>query len=384
MRDQKELEIADIFNDYSHLLGRLRRDQTKVVQAIKNCRTSALGGHKIECDSCEFQSMAYNSCRNRHCPKCGFIARTKWIQKRQDDLFDCQYFHTVFTLPGELRELILRNKKVSYNILFKASSEALKEVAMDKKHLGARIGLIGVLHTWSQNLLDHPHIHYLIPGGGLKNNKWINAKEDYLMPVKVLSRIYKAKILKFFEEAFYEEKLHFMGSIEYLSHYANFKELLINCSKKDFVVYSKKPFAGPAQVIKYLGNYTHRIAISNYRLVKVQDHRVYFKVRDNKRPGESKMMSLAVTEFMRRFLLHVLPKGFVRIRHFGILGNRFKRVTVDLIKKLQGIKVEVRSASLNFKEIILEVMGLDVDKCPHCKTGGLVKTNPFTSLLSTA
>lgn len=378
------LEVADIFNEYSHQLKGINKDQSKVIQAIKNCRTSVLGGHKVECDSCDYEKHAYNSCRNRHCPKCGFIARTKWIGKRSEDLFDCQYFHTVFTLPGELREVMLRNKRISYDILFKSSSETLKEVAMSKKYLGADIGFIGVLHTWGQNLVDHPHVHYLIPGGGLRKESWIKAKKDYFLPVKVLSKVFRGKVLDYFERAFESDELVFSGTIKQLESYIGFKDLLLQCSDKDFVVYAKKPFLGPKEVLKYLGKYTHRIAISNYRLVKLEDGRVYFKVRDKKNPGESKVISLTVAEFMRRFLMHVLPRGYVRIRHFGILGNRFKKVKIDLIRRAQGIFCRVLKLEKSLKDIIEEAIGVDIDSCPDCEAGLLIKKSPFTSKFSSA
>ena len=380
------LEIADIFNNYGHLLGKMPLTHYKVIQAIKNCRTSVLGGHKLECNSCEFKKNAYNSCRNRHCPKCGFTARTRWIEKRTEELLDCQYFHVVFTVPSELRPLILRNKKVSYDIIFKAASETLKEVAANPDRLNAEIGCIGVLHTWGQNLTDHPHIHFIVPGGGLNKDKtkWIACKEDFFLPVKVLSKVFRAKILEYFERAYDEDKFKFMGQIEYLSSYSNFKPLIKSCAAKEFVVYCKEPFAGPKQVIKYLGQYTHRIAISNYRLVKVEKERVYFKVRDKENPGKKKVMSLHVVEFMRRFLLHVLPKGYVRIRHFGMLGSRLKKVKVALVRKLQGLKVEAQAKlQKSWKGLLGKAVGTNVDKCPKCRAGVLVRTRIFLSALNT-
>ncbi len=336
------LEIVDIFNEYGHLLNNLSNDKMKVIQAIKRCRTSDLGGHKLECDSCDFKKYAYNSCRNRHCPKCGFIARQKWIAKRSEDLLDCQYFHVVFTLPAKLRSLMIQNKRVCYDLLFKTSAETLKQVAKNPKYLGADIGFIGVLHTWSQSLIDHPHIHFLVPGGGLKDKEWIESSEVFFLPVKVLSKVFMGKFIEGLENLFHEGRLEFHGSIDYLSHFANFKELLLSCTEKSFIVYTKKPFLGPKQVINYLGGYTHRIAISNYRLVKVEDGKVHFKVRDKSNPGEKKVMVLDVQEFMRRFLLHVLPRGLVRIRHFGILGNRYKKVKIALIRMLQGIEEKIK------------------------------------------
>lgn len=379
-----DLEIADIFNDYGHLIGGLSRDQKKVVNAIKNCRTVALGGHKVICNSCEYQKYTFNSCGNRHCPKCGYLARTKWIEKRGEDLLDCPYFHVVFTLPSELRSIIRDNQKLCYDLLFKASSQALKEIAKDKKHLGADIGFIGVLHTWAQNLLDHPHIHYLVPGGGLRGEKWITAREDYFLNVEVMSKVFKGKVLELLETLFDENKLGLTEDLEYLSHFANFKELLNKCSQKNFIVYCKKPFAGPEQVLNYLGQYTHRIAISNYRLVKVKDEKVYFKVRDKKKPGHSKITSLYVVDFMKRFLLHVLPKAYVRIRHYGLLGNRYKKVKIKLIRKLQGIVKDIKvTVSLDWKSFLKKEKGIDVDQCPKCLKGFLEQASSIAPFYNT-
>ena len=294
------LEVADVFRQFGHLMGKMSIEQHKVVQDIKNCRTEMLGGHLLECDNCNHQKNAFNSCRNRHCPKCQFLARVKWIEKRVEDLLPCQYFHVVFTIPAELRSLFVMNKKIAYNTLFKAASETLKEVAENPKNLGAEIGFIGVLHTWSQELIDHPHVHFIVPGGGLNKDKtkWIACKNNYFLPVKVLSEVFRGKILSKLETAFDKEDLSFVGDIEYLQAPANFKGLLESCSYKEWAVYAKEPFAGPKQVINYLGGYTHRIAISNYRLIKIEDERVYFKCRDRKNPEKKKVISLHVIEFM--------------------------------------------------------------------------------------
>ncbi len=381
------IEIADIFNEYGYLLSGLSTEQYKVVQAIKNCRTSFLGGHKLKCNDCNYQKNAYNSCRNRHCPKCGFTARTQWIEKRSEELLPCPYFHVVFTVPSELRPLILRNKKICYNLLIKASSETLKEVASSKQQMGVEIGCIGVLHTWSQSLIDHPHVHFIVPGGGLnkKQTKWVSASQDYLLPVKVLSKVFRGKMLELLEQAFDKNELEFKGQVEHLSHPGLFRDLLFKCSQKGFNVDARKPFAGPEQVIKYLGGYTHRIAISNYRLVKIENESVYFKVRDSNNPGKSKIMSLHVKEFMRRFLLHVLPKAFVRIRHFGILGNRYKKLKISIIRKLQNIKEKAISHIKNdWKSLLQKHSEIDADQCPRCKKGLLSRIRIFFPKYSSA
>jgi hypothetical protein len=369
-----KLEVADVFNKFGHLLGSLPRDQIKVIKDIKSCRTAALGGHMMKCDACEHEKNIYNSCRSRHCPKCQFLGQTKWIDRRKDDLLPCQYFHVIFTAPEELRPLILRNKKVAYDILFKAASQTLKEIAADPVHLGAEIGCIGILHTWSQVLLDHAHIHFIVPGGGLNKNmtNWLKCRKDYLAPVEILSSVFKGKLLEFFRDAFDEGQLKFMGKIEHLCSFPIFQDLLSTCASKDFVVFSKESFAGPEQVIKYLGQYTHRIAISNFRLVKLEGENVFFKYRNRKDATKKKVMSLHVKEFMRRFLLHVLPKGYVRIRHFGLLGSRFKKIKLSIIRRIKGVKEKIKKKlKENWKVVLKEATGINVDTCPKCKKGTL-------------
>jgi hypothetical protein len=381
-----DIEIATIFRDYDHLLGRLPRQHHKVIQAIKNCRTEVLGGHQLECNSCDYTKNAYNSCRNRHCPKCGFTARTRWIEKRCDELLDCPYFHVVFTIPSELRLLFLMNQKLCYNFLFEASSKTIKEVAKNPDNLGAEVGSIGVLHTWGQNLMNHPHIHFIVPGGGLSSDRkmWVKVDEKFLLPVKILSKVFKAKLLDLLELAYKEDKFNLISDLERFKCPAQFDDLIKSCAYKNFIVYCKKPFAGPQAVIKYLGGYTHRIAISNFRLVKIEEDRVYFKVRDKSDPSKKKIMSLDVKEFMRRYLLHVLPKGFVRIRHFGLLANRYKKVKVEIIRKLQGLKQQLQDAiEKTWKEVLIEAIGKDPDKCPSC-SGVLGVRRDFTPLISSA
>ncbi len=380
------IEIADIFKNYRHLLGeKVPFNHTRVINAITNCRTDVLGGHQLKCDTCDFKKQAYNSCRNRHCPKCQFTARQKWIEARTEDLLPCKYFHAVFTVPSELRPLMLRNKKICYDILFKAASETLKEVA--KTHFKADIGFFGVLHTWSQTLVDHPHVHFVIPGGGLKKdkNQWLPCSENYLLPVKTLSKVFRAKFLEKIEEANNKNKLIFPGQIEQLSHPGIFRELILTCVKKSFNVDIRKPFSGPKAVIRYLGGYTHRIAISNHRIIKVENDQVYFKYRDPNDPSKKKVMSLHVKEFMRRYLLHTLPSGFVRIRHYGILSSRMKKKNSIQVKKLCKVKVNFcAKLQESWKELLIRIKGVDPDKCPSCETGKFEIKVSFASLFSTA
>ena len=363
-----QIEIADIFNQYGHQLSGISTASHKVIHAITACRTERLGKHVQECESCHHQEISYNSCRNRHCPKCQFMTRVNWVSKREEELLPVKYFHVVFTLPSELNPLILRNKDKLYDLLFKASSDTLKEVARRKKNMGAELGFIGVLHTWGQNLMDHPHIHYIVPGGGLNQNKWVEAKRKYLLPVKILSQVFKAKFLSGLEKLYDDVALKLTGQLEVLAEVGKFKELLIACARKPWVVYAKQPFNGPKQVISYLGQYTHRIAISNHRLIKTEDDRVHFKYRDSRDGNKSKVMSLDATEFMRRFLLHVLPKGFVRIRHFGLLASRSKKENIELIRTLLAVVAPLVRATV---EVLREIIGVDITICPHCKAGAM-------------
>lgn len=373
--EKPTLEIAHLFEKFGDQLTKMHPTQSKVVNAIRSCRTEALGHHVLSCDHCDHKQNSYNSCRNRHCPKCQFLTKVKWVEQRKIELLPCNYFHLVFTIPDDLRRLFLYNKELCYNLLFKASSETLKEVAISPKNLGADIGFIGVLHTWSQSLIDHPHVHYIVPAGGLnqKKNRWIKSRNNYFLCVKLLSSAFKKRLTRAIEKAYRQNKFNLTGDIEELSAPQIFDKYIHDLNLKKWVVYAKKTFAGPEQVINYLGQYTHRIAISNYRLVKLEEDQITFKVRDQSNPGHSKLMTLKVLEFLRRFLLHVLPRGFVRIRHFGILGNRYKKENIQLIRELENIIESLKSmANLNWQELLLKTTGIDMNLCPSCKKGELI------------
>jgi hypothetical protein len=380
------LEIADIVSKHAGELNSVSTQCHRVMRDIKNCRTHILGGHTRKCGSCDFKESSYNSCRNRHCPKCQYLKKVKWVNKRVEELLPCQYFHVVFTLPANLNPLILRNKRKCYDILFKASAETLKEVASNPKNLGAEIGFVGVLHTWGQNLMDHPHIHYIVPGGGLNSEKtkWINSKESYLLPVKILSKVFRGKFLSMLEKSFNEAKLEFSGKVESLQNKSEFQSLLVEASRKNWVVYSKEPFAGAEQVINYLGQYTHRIAISNHRLLKLKDGKVHFRYRDYADGNNSKVLVLKAEEFLRRFLMHVLPRGYVRIRHFGLFSNRFKERNLEMCRDyLKVKKVEVKRLEGTWQKIMKELSGVDFETCSNCKTGTIefipIQSPPNTS-----
>jgi hypothetical protein len=311
----------------------------KVLLAIARCRTAALGGHLDECTRCGHRAtISYNSCRNRHCPKCQTAARERWIAARQRELLPTRYVHVVFTLPSQLALLVLQNKKVIYDLLFRASAETLLEVARDPRHLGAEIGFFTVLHTWSQKLGLHPHVHCVIPAGGLSldHTQWVKSRHRFFLSIHVLRRVFRGKFVAALRQAFQEGQLNFHGNLSCLAQPKIFAAWLRPLFRKDWVVYAKPPFGGPQYVLQYLGRYTHRVAISNHRLVSFVDGQVTFRWRDSAHHNEQKLLTLTVDKFLRRFLLHVLPKGFVRIRNFGFLANRRRATLLPLCFHLLG------------------------------------------------
>jgi len=311
-------EVADIFRCYG---PEYRKDHEmplrhlRAMRAIEICRTARLGGHVEQCDHCGHLRISYNSCRNRHCPKCQCLDKERWLEARKKDLLATEYFHIVFTIPETLRSLALRNQKVLYNILFKAASESIKELAKDPNYLGAEVGFIAILHTWSQTLTDHPHLHCIVTGGGLSadGKKWIPCKNSFFIPVKVLSELFRGKFLGYLKEAKENKKLIFPGQISHLKEDRSFKAMLNTLYDQHWVVYCKPPFSNAETVLEYLGRYTHRVAVSNDRLIKIEGKQVTFQYRDRKENDRVKLMTLNASEFIRRFLLHILPDGFVKI-----------------------------------------------------------------------
>jgi len=330
------LEVADVFRahawDFLQACGGVVSfARKKVLCALLACRTAVLGGHRYVCTRrCGYEHFVYKPCGNRHCPKCQAAARAEWLEARARDLLPVEYFHVVFTVPALIAEIALQNKRVMYGLLFSASADTLKEIAADAKHLGAKLGFIGLLHTWGQTLHHHPHVHYVVPGGGLSLDgaKWVSCPPGFFLPVKVLSSLFRGKFLDFTRQAFERGELSFQGSLAPLGDPQVFAEYLAKAYDTEWVVYAKPPFGGPAQVLKYLARYTHRVAISNHRLVSLQDGKVSFRWKDYAHGNRPRIMTLSAVEFIRRFLLHVLPKGFMRIRHFGFLANsvRVKRL----------------------------------------------------------
>jgi hypothetical protein len=325
------------FIDSNH--GWLTPQQGKALRAIQRCRTAELGGHVDECTRCGHQAISYNSCRNRHCPKCQANARRRWLDARRRELLPESYAHVVFTLPHELAPLALQNKKLVYTLLFRASAETLLEVARDPKHLGADLGFFSVLHTWNQKLEHHPHVHCVVPAGGLASDhtRWIRPRYRFFLPVGVLGRVFRGKFTAALKRAFSQGKLGFFGQMRTLAQPKAFHSLLRQAYRHEWVVYAKRPFGGPDHVLRYLGAYTHRVAISNHRLVGFEDGKVTFRWRDSAHKNKKRLMALPVNEFLRRFLLHLLPKGFMRIRHFGFLANRRRAKLLPLCFALLGV-----------------------------------------------
>jgi len=363
------LEVADLIrNAGTAFIERNRHwlswKHVKVLRAIARCRTAALGGHLDECTRCGHRAISYNSCRNRHCPKCQTAARERWIAARQRELLPTRYVHVVFTLPRELAPLVLQNKKVIYDLLFRASADTLLEVARDPKHLGAEIGFFSVLHTWNQKLGLHPHVHCVVPAGGLSpdRRRWIKPRYAFFLPVMVLSRVFRGKFVAALKRAFREERLRFQGSLTPLAQPKTFAAWLRPLFRKDWVVYSKRPFGGSEYVLQYLGRYTHRVAISNHRLISFADGKVTFRWRDSAHHNEQKLLTLSLDEFLRRFLLHLLPKRFVRIRNFGFLANRPRATSLPLCFQL----LPSRSAPQTGQDCSTIDGAKDLWRCPQC------------------
>ncbi len=373
-------EVADIFrvygNDYlkNHSLPYAHK---KVMRHITVCRTAELGGHIEQCDSCGFQRNAYNSCRDRHCPKCQCLVKEKWLNDRKAELLPCGYFHLVFTLPHELNAIILCNKTVTLAILFAAVSGTLQAFARDPQwRLEGQLGFIAVLHTWSQTLMDHFHLHCLVPGGALSfdNTRWVPARESYLFRVESLAKELRKRYLQKLEEAFVDEKLIFPGNTPIYGCRRKFKKMIQSLFQITWIVYAKRPFAGPEQVLEYLGRYTHRVAISNNRIVSITNDKVTFTYKDRKNNDEVKTMVLDANEFIRRFLLHVLPNGFMKIRYFGFLANTNKKKCVPLLRKLIDPSAQLPDKiSETVQEMMLRLTGEDITCCPQCQKGRMVK-----------
>jgi hypothetical protein len=374
--------VADIFRQHGAAYReahKLSYEQLRVMRAIEVCRTASLGGHVEKCDGCDFTRNAYNSCRNRHCPKCQGAERAKWLEARKAELLPAEYFHVVFTLPELMAEIAFYNKETVYGILFRATAETLLTIARDPKHLGAEIGFFAILHTWGQNLLHHPHLHCVIPGGGLSpdHERWVSSKPGFFLPVRVLSELFRRLFLEYLEDAFYKNQLRFPGSIEHFQDAFAFSELLRAHGDRDWVVYAKPPFGGPQRALEYLGRYTHRVAISNHRLLSLEDGRVKLQWKDyrSEHREKSKAMTIEADEFQRRFLIHTLPAGFQRIRHYGFLANCHRKDKLEYCRSLlmagaaELLPQPAECAAM--KEAITEQE--DIHRCPRCGIGSMIR-----------
>jgi hypothetical protein len=374
--------VADVFRRYGEAYRQehgasLCTAQRRVLTAIEACRTAVLGGHLEQCDHCGHRRNAYNSCSNRHCPKCQSFARFKWLQDRQSELLNTQYFHVVFTLPQQIATIAYQNKRELYGILFRATSQTLLTIAADPKHLGAEIGFFAVLHTWGQNLLHHPHLHCVVTGGGLSpdGTQWIFCRDGFFLPVGVLSRLFRRLFLEYLLKAFDAGKLEFFSSLESLRDRCSFLDYLAPSREAEWVVYAKRPFAGPEQVLDYVGRYTHRVAISNNRLLDIAEDKVTFRYKDYRQEAQQKTMTVEAEEFIRRFLLHVLPEGFQRIRYYGFLANRYREEKLARCRELLDMPAPEQPAlegAKDYRERYEELIGPLLGECPVCHQGHML------------
>jgi hypothetical protein len=390
--DRPKLEVGDVFRRYGDAYREQHRPslstaQRRVMSAIERCRTAALGSHLEKCDQCQHQRICYDSCRNRHCPKCQCLARARWIEDRQQELLETEYFHVVFTLPEEIATIAYQNKEVVYGILFPAASETLRTIAADPKHLGAEIGFFAVLHSWGQNLLFHPHLHCVVSGGGLSpdGDRWISCRPGFFLPVRVLSRLFRRLFLECLEKAFDDGQLRFFSSVHELQHRLAFLRYLAPLRKVEWVVYAKRPFAGPQQVLDYVGRYTHRVAISNNRLLDIEDGRVNFRYKDYRHDNQQKTMTLSADEFIRRFLLHVLPNRFQRIRYYGFLGNRYRQQKLARGRQLLEMTPADKSTQepepqKDYRDRYEELTGASLRLCPVCRRGRMIRVEPQAAI----
>jgi len=381
--ERPRLEVADIFRRYGEAYceqhdGSLSTAQRRVMTAIEVCRTSALGGHLERCDSCGHERPCYDSCRDRHCPKCQSLARAEWVEKRTSEVLSTHYFHVVFSVPQEIASIAYQNKQAVYNILFRATAETLTTIAADPKHLGAEIGFFAVLHTWGQNLLHHPHLHCVVPGGGISpdGRRCISCRPRFFLPVRVLSRLFRRLFLTYLQDAFDAGKLHFFSSLESLRDPQAFSHYLDPVRSVEWVVYAKPPFAGPQQVVDYVGRYTHRVAISNHRIVDIEGGEVKFRWRDYRDNNQEKTMTLSADEFIGRFLLHVLPSGFHRIRYYGFLANPHRQEKLELCRQLLGMAPSklpsAPAAPEDYRDRYERLTGRSLRECPVCHRGRMV------------
>ena len=383
-------EVAEVFRRFGDAYRQqhgasLSTAQRRVMTAIVQCRTAALGGHVEQCDACGHQRVWYNSCRNRHCPKCQSLARAQWLEDRRCELLTTRYFHVVFTLPEEIAEIACQNKAVVYSILFRAAAQTLQTIGADPKHLGAELGFFAVLHTWGQVLLHHPHLHCVVAGGGLSadGSRWVACRRNFFLPVRVLAGLFRRLFLEYLEKAFDADKLRFFGALAPLRDRRGFRRHLRPARKSKWVVYAKPPFAGPGQVLAYVARYTHRVAISNDRLIAIGDGKVRFRWKDYRHGNQQRTMALTTNEFIRRFLLHVLPAGFQRIRYYGFLGNRCREEKLARCRQLLAMPQPEPSAcdaAADYRDRYQEITGTSLTECPACHHGCMLIIDVITAI----
>jgi hypothetical protein len=376
INNREQCEVADIFRLYGdgfRQSNSLPYEKIKVMHHIEICRTAQLGGHLQQCDQCGFEQIAYNSCRDRHCPKCQCLVKEQWLNDRKQELLPCGYFHFVFTLPHDLNPIILCNKKITLQILFTSVSETLQAFAKDPQwRLEGQLGFISVLHTWSQTLMDHFHLHCLIPAGVLSftKDKWVPARDSFLFRIQSLAKAFKKCYLQKLQTAYQNRELIFPGNTEKYQSQKEFENLVQSLSKVQWIAYAKRPFAGPQQVLEYLGRYTHRVAISNNRIFSIDNGKTTFTYRDRERNNEMRFMTLEAHEFIRRFLLHTLPMGFMKIRYFGFLSHKNKKQAIKLLRKLIDPDAKLpEKINETILEMMLRLTGIDITCCPKCKKG---------------
>lgn len=347
--------------------------QARAAEDIMNCRTEALGGHVYECEECGYRTIQYNSCRNRHCPLCQGVAKAVWIDQRSRDILNAPYFHVVFTMPVQLQPLVYQNQELLYGLMYRAVAETLSELSQNKKYLSAQIGFFSLLHTWGQDLHYHPHIHTVVLAGGLtKLKQWRNTSKKFFIPVKILSKKFRGKFLYYLKQYYHQNLLEFYGDAEKYRESNNFRNLIDQCYTESWYSYTQRTFSGPLAVIKYLGRYTNRIAISNTRIVSADERTVTITVKDYKDGNKTKMLTMEGIEFIRRFLMHILPKGFVKIRYYGLLANRNKKTKLELCRKLTLSPIyKPQFEGLTTMEILCLLAGRDVLLCPACKKSRL-------------
>ncbi len=387
-KSKPQTELADIFRKYGEDYRRshfLSTEQTKTMHHIEICRTAVLGGHSEACDHCGFKQNSYNSCRDRHCPKCQTLVKEKWLNNRKAELLPCPYFHNVFTLPHQLNPLILNNQKIMLAMLFAAAKETLQVFAGDPQwRLVGRLGFISVLHTWNQKLMDHFHLHCIIPAGVLSfdKTKWVAARDKYLFRVQSLAKEFRKRYLQKLEKVYGQGKLSFNGKASTFADKQVFMKMIKALQDKPWITYSKQPFGGPEQVLEYLGRYTHRVAITNNRILSIEDGKVTFNYCDRSDENKVKELTVKAEEFIRRYLLHILPPGFMKIRYYGFLAHANKKVSIPLLRQLINPDAEIAERLIEtVEEMMLRLTGVDLSLCPECGKGKMVHIEDLPNLL---